>query len=286
MAVTTMQNVIDGLKPPIEYSKSTHVPGGSATTSKLVTSFYAVGNPTGATAPASGTAGTALTSYTGQLAWQNPASGAAYLAGIMGGHIPPNFSGMGIAMLADRLWHNAGITVTTTIAQGINSVTWPARDRNGATAGDGVVVALEVSTALGNGSAVTNTTISYTNSDGTAGRTGTLTSGIPSTGGVGPGVGAILPFELASGDIGVQSIQSITLGTSLVSGTVHLIAFRPIFFYSITGINRSGRSGYIDAIGCGLPRIYNDSVLFWMGRVPATNAQIAHTYGMIQATHG
>ena len=83
-------------------------------------------------------------------------------------------------------------------------------------------------TANTNAAAIANTTISYTNSDGVAGRTATLSaiagSQIPAT----ALIGTIVWFNLAAGDKGVRSIQSITLATSLGAGSVSLIIARDI----------------------------------------------------------
>lgn len=126
------------------------------------------------------------------------------------------------AMGADLLWVNTGIVVTTTTAQTINSVAWPARDNNGTTNGDGVWVGLWFTTNSTN-AAVTTVTLSYTNSAGTAGRTASLRS-INST----TLANTFYLFTLQAGDIGVRSIQSITLGTTLTTGSVSLCAFRPL----------------------------------------------------------
>ncbi len=123
----------------------------------------------------------------------------------------------------DFLWVNTGIVVTTTTAQTINSITFPARDNNGTTNGEGVQIGILVTTATTNASAIANTTISYTNSDGVSGRTATISS-FPAT----AVVGTFVKFQLSAGDKGVRSIQSITLGTSYVSGAISLIVFEQI----------------------------------------------------------
>ena len=115
----------------------------------------------------------------------------------------------------DCLWVNSGLVVTTTGAQALSSPTLPARDINGTTNGEGCSIALYFSAASTLAAAGANLTVSYTNSDGTAGRTATLLaiagSQVPAT----PVVGTIVWFNLQAGDKGVRSIQSITLGTSL-----------------------------------------------------------------------
>jgi hypothetical protein len=156
----------------------------------------------------------------GCLKVPNAAAGANYIT-----ELSATASVICHMMLMDVLWVNSGIVVTQTTAQTINSVTLPARDANGATAGEGVQVGLFTSVATTNAGAISGATISYTNQDGTSGRTaivGTGTDAIPAT----MGTFCLVPFQLQAGDTGVRSIQSITLGTSLVTGTVHLAMFR------------------------------------------------------------
>jgi len=132
----------------------------------------------------------------------------------------------------DVLWVNSGIVVTTTTAQTINSVAFPARDLDGTINGRGCRVGLLVTTATTNAGAITNMTLSYTNSDGTAGRTATMAS-FPAT----ANAGTYVEFQLQGGDQGVKSIQSITLGTSLVTGAVSLIVARTHAAVGITFTN-------------------------------------------------
>jgi len=126
------------------------------------------------------------------------------------------------------VWVNTGIVVTTTTAQAITTPTFPARDLNGSTDGEGYVIGLYFTAASTNAAAIANSTVTYTNSAGTGSRTATLTAvagdQIPPT----PVIGTTVWFGLQAGDKGVRSIQSITLGTSLVTGSVSLIVARPM----------------------------------------------------------
>lgn len=144
---------------------------------------------------------------------------------------PGNLTASSRFMFIDRLWHNSGLANTTLTAQTVNSVTLPARDNNGTTNGEGVGVALEISATMGNGAAITTITLSYTNSDGVSGRTATIDARAVTPGGfpASATAGSFIPFTLQAGDKGVRSIQSITLGTSLVSGTAHLVMYRMIY---------------------------------------------------------
>lgn len=270
MAITTLDGIIAGFLPPQPFIKNSvtgEAIGGYHSTA------YMAGLPGAMTAPAPGLAGAALTTYSGQIPFPAAVGGKTiYLSRLSGSHA----GNIGAFILLDRLWHNSGIVSTTTTAQTVNSVAWPARDRNGSTNGVGVQVALEVSTATTNGSAITNCTMSYTNDAGTAGRTATMAS-FPAT----AVAGTFVPFGLAAGDTGVRSIQSLTLGTSLVTGTVHLVAYREI---SSIGTNNAGQEGVLDPFGLGLPVMYDSSVPFMLYHIIATS--IGNARGSIVYTQG
>lgn len=164
-----------------------------------------------------------LAADAGVVPIKNPATGANFLtelqmaAGINHSHL-----------FFDCLWVNTGLVVTTTTAQAITTPTLPPRDINGTTNGEGCMIAMLFTAASTAASIITNTTVSYTNSDGVAGRTATIMgvvgSQIPAT----PVIGTLIWFNLQAGDKGVQSIQSVTLGTSLVTGSVSMMITRDI----------------------------------------------------------
>lgn len=145
----------------------------------------------------------------------NPTSGAWYVRDF---NIAASQAGMFI--LADVLWVNTGLVVTTTTAQAITQPTLPLRDNLGTSNGYGIGAGLLVTTATTNAAVISNITLQYTNSNGVAGRTGTISS-FPAT----AVIGTFVPFQLQAGDVGVRSIQSITLGTTLTAGAISLIAF-------------------------------------------------------------
>lgn len=159
----------------------------------------------------------------GSIPIKSPATGSNYLTELtMGASVNHSH------LFFDVLWVNSGIAVTTTTAQSITTPTLPARDVNGTTNGEGCMIAMLTTTANTNAAVISNSTVSYTNSDGTSGRTATLTaiagSQIPAT----PVVGTIVWFNLQAGDRGVRSIESITLGTSLGAGAVSLMICRDL----------------------------------------------------------
>lgn len=206
----------------------------------------------------------------GCLPIPNAASGANYVTGFDG-----VASAVGHVMLMDWLWVQSGITVTTTTAQTINSVAFPARDVNGTVNGRGCEIGIYASAAVGNAGIVTTITASYTNSAGTAGRTATLASW-PAT----PVVGTLAFMQLAAGDDGVQSIQSITLGTTLTSGTINV-------FLSRTLCSRADVVAAVGSLSTMSPptdpragvRIYNGACLLMAGLRPATTA--TNIYGNV-----
>ena len=245
MPITTLDGALAGMKPPEYYSKAAT---GTLVAGRPFTPFYLAGVPGAAAAPAPGISGAALTSYAGQIPIPT-ASGNTHLA---------RFSGVssaqgGVLLLCDRLWHNSGISVTTTTAQTVNSVAFPARDKNGSTNGAGVLVGLEIVTTTGAGAATP--TISYTNEAGTAGRTSTTVDAYAAT----SAAGSFYRLGLQAGDNGVRSIQSVTLGVSMTSGSVSLVAYRIL---ATLELSAAGIPNAVDALTSGLPRLYDTSVPF------------------------
>lgn len=251
-----MDGLIAALRPTQPFQKTTFT--GQAA-GQLHSSLYIAGLPGAAVAPSPGLAGAALTSYTGQIPFPTPVGGqSVYLVGIdatQGGNI-------GGVLLVDRLWHNSGITSTTTTGQTVNSVTWPARDISGATTGVGVQIGLEVTTATTNGSPVTNTTITYTDTAGNASNTGTITS-FPAN----AVAGTFVPFQLAAGDVGVTSIQTLTLGTSYGTGVLSLVAYRVIAW---VGLPVASVTGSQDFAQLGMPIMFDNSVPFLLYSLTGT----------------
>lgn len=268
MAITSLDGIIAGAQPPQEIFKIT---GTMEAAAVFHSTFYGVGRPGAGVAPSPGLAGEALTTLSGQIPFTNPGAGNSYLTRFEG-----SATIAGMARLCDRLWQNSGFTITQTTAHTINSVTFPARDDAGSTNGAGVMVAIEVSTATGNGSAVTNTTMSYTNQAGASGKTATIAS-FPAT----AVAGTFVPFELAAGDTGVRSIQSLTLGTSYVSGTIHLVAYRTLAQIGMPLAN----AGYgLDSLTGGFVRLYDNTVPFlvWL---PTSTTGISF-YGQMVISQG
>lgn len=245
MAITTLDGIVAGCLPPQFFYKTL---SGTLVAGRPFTPFYTAGIPGAAVAPTPGLSGAALTSYAGQLPFTNPVTGNSYLARFVADCVNQS----GTLLLCDRLWHNSGLVVTTTTAQTVNSAAWPARDANGSTNGEGVLIGLEISGATGAGAATPS--ISYTDQSGNAGATGSMLFTYAAS----SAVGSFYPFTLAAGDTGVRSIQTCTLGVSMTSGTIHLVAYRVLAEISTI----AGVAGAVDAITSGMARMFDDTVPF------------------------
>jgi hypothetical protein len=269
MAITTIDGVLAGMKPLEDWLKV----GPTLEAAGVWHSLYlATGRPSAAAAPSAGLNGVTLSApFSGAFPYTNPVSANSYLSRLFATGNQP-----GQVMLYDRLWHNSGIAVATTTNQAITSGAMPARDQNGATNGDGLIAALEVYTATTNAGAITNTTLSYTNQAGTAGRTATMAS-FPAT----AVAGTLVQFQLQAGDTGIRSIQGITLGTSYVTGSIGLVVYRPI---SVVTITAAGIGDNVDALTSGFPRIYDGSALFLAFLGTSTTAPTV--YGQFGYTQG
>jgi hypothetical protein len=206
----------------------------------------------------------------GCMTIRNPSSGGNYLAQINNtGTVAHNFQ------LQDWLWVNSGAVVTTTGGQTVNSVAFPARDANGSTDGVGVNAGILVTAATTNASPVTNMTLTYTNSSATGGaRTATIAS-FPAT----AVIGTFVPFQLQVGDVGIRSIQTLTLGTSLATGSVSLIAYRTILGQPMTLANAGSPQG-IPVMNPGV-RMYNGTCLMPLIIASSTTAVTISGSGVV-----
>jgi hypothetical protein len=144
---------------------------------------------------------------------------------------------VGAYALYDVVWVNSGVNVTTTTGQTINSVIFPARDDSGGVNGQGYQIGIYATAALGNAGVVSNSTITYTNSGGTGSRTATLSATAPNNFPATPVIGTVVWFELAAGDIGVKSIETLTLNTTLTSGSLSIFVARKLIDLNASVIN-------------------------------------------------
>lgn len=173
--------------------------------------------------------------------------------------------------LWDVLWVNSGLSVTTTTGQTINSVTLPARDLNGSTNGEGVYIGIYAVAALGNAGVVSNSTITYTNSAGTGSRTATLSATVPQNFPATPVIGTVVWFELQAGDTGVRSIQTVTLNTTLTSGTASVFMARKLVDIPVSVVNTTFCRQINNGEGV---RLYDNACILPFARTSATTATV------------
>lgn len=238
MTISTLAGVKAGLRPT-EISQT----NGGVCYPGAWSSGYVINN-----LPHDTTLNGVIISNGGVINFIDPPSGSAYLAKLLSktiGNVTNSF------MINDRLWHNGGINITSTSLQAIASPTWPARDENGQTNGVGVLLGLEIS--AGTGSGTPTITVGYTNSAGVSGRTGTTV--FPTDNNM--QTSTFLPISLQAGDVGVRSVQSITLSNSWTSGTINLVAFRHIGILASHGNDDAA----VDAITFGMPKLFNGTSL-------------------------
>lgn len=187
-----------------------------------------------------------------------------------------------IIMLADLLGFYPITSVTTTGAQTLNNTVTLPRHTDGA----GVQAFLTPSTVMG--AATPNISITYTNSDGTTGKTtpstlpvGNSAAAVTSVVYSGTGTGKYGPFiPLAAGDAGIRSVQSINLSASYVSGVLNLVLCRPLFTIPITTIGVAGERDFVNQIP-SLPKIYDGACLSPMMYAGAATPVNSALYGHI-----
>lgn len=257
MAITSLDGIVAGGQPPVAWAKN-------------VTATLVAGRPTSlfalAGTPGPGTANTGLTGANyvssstvpnGIIYHADPGSGNSYLARFVG-----QATQTGTLLLCDRLW-DCGPATASTSSQTITQPTLPARDANGATAGLGVQLAIEVVAATPSTAAVVS--VGYTNSAGTASRTGAFID----TPTAANAIGNFYRIGMQAGDQGVQSVQSVQFTTDWASGTIALVAYRVLATLEIP-VSNTGNA--IDALTGGFPQLYNGVCPFLVFIPSATTA--------------
>jgi hypothetical protein len=230
VSITTRDGLVSAMAAgrSVQYQKSSI----ASATGGITTHFRNAGTPAAAGATPT-TTGIAL-SRSSQGAMAIPAaSGTSYISSFEGVS-----TSSGCLMLADRLVEFGGLSGTVTTAQTVSALALPAR----ATGALDVELWLEVYTAIGATPSAT-VTASYTNQSGTSGRTATLPGGITASW----VAGRTAQFALAAGDTGVQSVQSLTSGTSTgTAGNIGLVLRRTLLIGACPGNNIGFSQGYAE----------------------------------------
>ena len=245
MAITTLDGVIAGMQPPRQITKTA---SGTLVAGRPHTWWALAGSP-GAGSYDTTLNGAILTgnAVAGQIPRSNPGAGNAYLA-----RLGAMVSQAGLLLLCDRLWQNRPANASG--ARAITSPTWPARSSDGTTNGDGVLLVVEFSTAQTAGTPTC--AVTYTNQAGTGSRTANLLDAITAT----TAVGSFLRMDLAAGDTGVRSVQSVNFSATSTGGVWNLVAYRVLAQLEV----QASIPNAIDALTGGMPRLYDGTVPFFI----------------------
>lgn len=169
-------------------------------------------------------------------------------------------------LLIDRLVHSGGLDGTSVSAQTTNL---PTATLTRYTDGVGVMIGIQIWSSLGSNDVTVS--VSYTNSSNTAGRTGTLAFiGTPST-------YTFYFVNLQAGDVGVKSVESVTLsGSTGSAGNFGVVLFKPLCFVGF-------HNDWADAsmVGGWNSQIQNGACLEVLGHTDyATSATFAVMLGL------
>jgi hypothetical protein len=159
---------------------------------------------------------------------------------VYGGRAILTMATLGTLLLYDRLVHTSGLSGNITSEQTVNST---ALTRH--TDGAGVELFLEWYTATG--ASASTVTIVYTNSSGTTGRI--ATAAIQTS----PAIGTMQKISLQDSDLGIRSVQSVTLSAGTgVAGNFGITLMYRISDLAPEAINNGKVFGPFDL---GLPTI-------------------------------
>jgi hypothetical protein len=251
MAITNMDQLINAIsgRPiiPIQKASATAKAAGSFQSLWTVAGFPAAGAAAGSVNGAICTKAT-----TGALQFADAGGGETLYLGQLG----IQGATIGTVFVYDRLWHSSAFNGTLTTAQ---TLTMPALTRH--TDGTGVECFAEWYTATG--STAVTATLSYTNTADQSGRSGTA-SFIAS-----PVAGQMIPFQLAAGDAGIKSIQSVTL--SATTGTAGNFGLTLMKRKASIPITTANIGSVLDAIALGMPWFEANACVAFMVQCSATN---------------
>lgn len=188
-------------------------------------------------------------------------------------------------MLVDMQGYYPGISMNTLSAQTLLG-TPTLRYTNGV----GVRASLVVVTTAG--ATAHNLSMSYTNSASTAGRTlpvtvsctaSAITPHITHSGTAANNYGPFLP--LASGDVGVQSVQTVTLSAASGAGTAALVLYKPLMTIPLTTATVASERDFLNQIP-SLPQVKDGACLTWLIFTGAAVAASTNFYGSLEMGWG
>lgn len=188
-------------------------------------------------------------------------------------------------MLVDMCGYYPGINMNSSSLQTLTG-TPTLRYTNGV----GVRAALTIRTTTG--ATAHNLSMSYTNQAGTSGRTlpvtvsctaSAITPHITHSGTAANNYGPFLP--LASGDTGIQSVESVQLSAASLAGTAALVLYKPIMTIPLTTASVASERDFVNQIP-SLPEIKDGACLTWLYFAGAATAASTNIYGSLEMGWG
>jgi len=192
-------------------------------------------------------------------------------------------------MLVDQIAMFTVSSVTTTGAQSLTGTQTLPRYATGA----GVQAFIVPSVVMGAGTPTIQ--LGYTNAAGTSGRLTPASPSLPIANTASPvgavvhtgtGAGKFGPFmPLASGDTGIQSIQTINLSATMTSGSLVVVLAKPIFTLPITTVGVASERDLVNQLP-SMPRIFDGANLQWLMYAGAATPINSAFYGSIDVAWG
>lgn len=157
---------------------------------------------------------------------------------------------------------------------------------------DGVGVRAGLVIVTSSGATAHNLSMSYTNQAGTSGRTlpvtvsctaSAITPHITHSGTAANNYGPFLP--LASGDTGIQSVQSVQLSAASLAGTAALVLYKPLLTIPLVAASVATERDLLNQIP-SLPQIKDGACLTWLYFAGAATAASTNFYGHLEMGWG
>lgn len=157
---------------------------------------------------------------------------------------------------------------------------------------DGVGVRASLVITSTTGATAHNLSMTYTNSSSVGSRTlpvtvsctaSAITPHITHSGTAANNYGPFLP--LASGDVGIQSVQSVQLSASSLAGTAALVLYKPLLTIPLTTVSVTSERDFLNQIP-SMPVIKDGACLTWLLFTGAAVAASTNFYGHVEAVWG
>lgn len=157
---------------------------------------------------------------------------------------------------------------------------------------DGVGVRASLVITSTTGATAHNLSMTYTNSSSVGSRTlpvtvsctaSAITPHITHSGIAANNYGPFLP--LASGDVGIKSVQSVQLSASSLAGTAALVLYKPLLTIPLTTVSVTSERDFLNQIP-SMPVIKDGACLTWLLFTGAAVAASTNFYGHVEAVWG